>query len=68
MTHSINIEEARRRALDHLLAEVARTGGTFTVVPAQGEATGHPSGASLEPLRRLPGYVPAGWKDALYGE
>ena len=63
-----SLEELQGRALDDVLHEVARYGQPLTVVLEDGEAVVIQPVAQLKPLPVLEGFVPEGWKDAIYGE
>jgi hypothetical protein len=70
MARILTMDEARARPSEELLREVAdtrepvridlRVGNAVEVRPVTLPAL------ELEPLETLPGYVPDGWKDAIY--
>ena len=62
------LEELKGRALDEVLREVAHQGEPLTVVLEDGEAVVIQPAAQLKPLPVLEGFIPEGWKDAIYGE
>ncbi len=69
MTERImTLEEARERTVDELLHEVASERAAMTVVLGDGEMVVIQPAPSLKPLPELEGFVPEGWKDAVYGE
>ncbi len=70
MGHTLTIAEAKARPLEDLLREIAEGGEAVRIELEQGAAVQiAPAPAvsrHLKPLERLPGYVPDGWKDAIY--
>lgn len=62
------LEELKGRALDDVLREVVHQGQPLTVVLENGEAVVIQPAARLKPLPVLEGFIPEGWKDAIYGE
>ena len=62
------LEELKGRSLDEVLQEVADQGQAMTVVLEDGEMVVIQPAALLKPLPALEGFVPDGWKDAVYGE
>lgn len=61
------IEDLKERSLEEVLREVISRKEVLTVrLPEGGEVIIKPT-LQLEPLPELEGYVPEGWKDALYG-
>lgn len=67
MTWKITVDEVRGRPADELLQEVTQKQETLRVEMTQGEFVEIKPLPKLKPLTRLEGYVPAGWKDAVYG-
>ena len=63
-----SLEELRGRTLDKVLREVARDGQPLTVMLEDGKAVVIQPLLQLKPLPVLQGFVPDGWKDAIYGE
>ncbi len=64
---TVAVEELEGQAAADLLGRVARDREAITVVFPDGESVEiRPS--ALQPLPALDGHVPAGWKDAAYGE
>jgi hypothetical protein len=66
MQRTLTLEELKQQSLEDLLHEII-TQGTIIVVrlPEGGEIVMEPK-QPLEPLPVLDGYVPEGWKDAIY--
>jgi hypothetical protein len=63
---TLTLEEIGERSLEEMLWEVARNYIQLIVrMPDGGEVVIEPK-PRLEPLPELEGYVPAGWKDAVY--
>ena len=62
------LEELKGRSLDEVLREVVHQGQALTVVLEEGEAVIIQPTAQLKPLPVLEGFIPEGWKDAVYGE
>lgn len=62
------LEELKGRELDDLLREVVHQGEPLTIVLEDGDAVIIQPAAQLKPLPVLDGFVPDGWKDAIYGE
>ena len=61
------IEDLKERSLEEVLREVISRKEVLTVrLPEGGVVIIKPT-LQLEPLPELEGYVPEGWKDALYG-
>jgi hypothetical protein len=65
---TIAVEELAGRALSDVLRHVAVHKEALTVVLEDGMAVQIQPTAALEPLPVLQGFVPEGWKDAIYGE
>ncbi len=64
----LTLEEVRGRTVDELLHQVASEREAVTVVFGYGERVVIQPAPSLKPLPELEGFVPGGWKDAVYGE
>jgi hypothetical protein len=64
----LKLEEVRERTVDELLHQVASEREAVTVVLGDGERVVIQPAPSLKPLPELEGFVPEGWKDAVYGE
>ncbi|MFL6213555.1 MAG: hypothetical protein ACJ74J_06625 [Blastocatellia bacterium] len=62
------LEELKDRALDEVLREVAHQGQPLIVVLEDGETVIIQPAAQLKSLPVLEGFIPEGWKDAVYGE
>ena len=58
-------EDLQGRSAEDLLLEVARDREVVTVILADGVKVEIRPGTVLEPLPRLEGRVPEGWKDAI---
>ena len=63
----LTLEEVRERTVDELLRQVASEREAVTVVLGDGERVVIQPAPSLKPLPELEGFVPEGWKDAIYG-
>ncbi len=68
MGRILTLEEAKARPLDELLHEIADGQETIRVVLEAGQEVEIKPVPKLKPLTRLQGYVPAGWKEAIYGD
>ncbi len=66
MTRTITVAEVGGRSVDELLQEVTKKQETLRVEMAGGEFVEIKPLPKLKPLTRLEGYVPPGWKDAIY--
>jgi hypothetical protein len=66
----LSVEQAKARPLEELLREITRTQEPVRIEMPEGDAVeiqpAISAGKELKPLERLPGYMPEGWKDALY--
>jgi len=62
------LEDLKERTLADVLHEVAHQGQTMMVVLEDGRIVFLQPAISLKPLPVLEGFVPEGWKDAIYGE
>lgn len=65
---TLTLEEVKGRAVDELLREVATQREVMRVVLDNGEMVVIQPATLLKPLPELKGFVPEGWKDAVYGE
>ncbi len=66
--HTSTLEELRERSLEQVLEAVLEEQEILTVkMPNGKEVMIHPK-PHLEPLPVLEGYVPEGWKDAIYDD
>lgn len=78
MGRTMTLDEVKERSVTELLQEAAQTNGPLIVTLDDGTAVAltqyQPEIQSaeqelvLEPLPQLEGSIPAGWKDAIYGE
>jgi len=64
----LTLEEVGERTVGDLLHEVASERAAMTVVLGDGEMVVIQPAPALKPLPELEGFVPEGWKDAVYGE
>ena len=64
----VTLDEVRERTVDKLLHEVASEREAVTVVLGDSEGVVIQLAPSLKRLSELEGFVPEGWKDAVYGE
>jgi hypothetical protein len=64
----MTLDEVRERSVDELLHEVVNEREAVTVILGSGEMVVIQPAPSLKPLPELEGFVPEGWKDAVYGE
>ncbi len=64
--HTSTLEELQERSLEQILESVLKQHEILTVrMPSGQEVVIRPK-PTLEPLPTLVGFVPAGWKDAIY--
>jgi hypothetical protein len=68
MSKTLTIDEAKARSLEELLLDVTQSREALRIEMPEGEVVEITPVPKLKPLNRLEGYVPAGWKDAIYGE
>ena len=68
MAKIMSLEEARVRTVEELLYHVVDSQEIIRVTLAEGREIETMPVPTLKPLTRLEGCVPAGWKDAVYGE
>lgn len=64
----LTLEEVREQTIDEFLHEVASERAAVTVVLGDGERVVIQPAPALKPLPELEGFVPEGWKNAVYGE
>jgi len=64
----LTLEEVKGRAVDELLREVTNQREAMRVVLENGDMVVIQPAVLLKPLPELEGFVPEGWKDAVYGE
>ena len=67
MTRALTLEELKQRSLDEILREIIEQGIVWVVRLPEGHEVLLEPRLTLQPLPRLEGYVPEGWKDAIYG-
>jgi hypothetical protein len=65
--HTVTLEAVKGQSVEALLQQVVEQCVTVTVLLPDGAAVVLKPRPRLQPLPVLEGYVPAGWKDALYG-
>jgi hypothetical protein len=65
--HTVTLEAVKGQSVEALLQQVVEQCVTVTVLLPDGAAVVLEPRPRLHPLPVLEGYVPAGWKDALYG-
>ena len=66
MNRSLALDELKGRTLEEVLREVVRQREILTVRLPEGESVAIRPSPQLTPLPVLEGYVPKGWKDAIY--
>ncbi|MGB9724528.1 MAG: hypothetical protein ACP5OO_04065 [Chloroflexia bacterium] len=64
---NLSLEELGHRPIDQVLQEVAETGDSLLVHLPEGRVVRITPLSPLRPLPVLEGFIPEGWKDALYG-
>ncbi|MHC4089556.1 MAG: hypothetical protein ACYSVY_04620 [Planctomycetota bacterium] len=64
---TVTLEALQGQSLEEILQQVADERVTVTVLLPDGKEVVIEPKPRLKPLPVLEGYVPAGWKDALYG-
>lgn len=62
----LTLEECTQHALEEILQGIAEQGSTLTVILPNGREVIIASKPYLKPLPELEGYVPQGWKEAVY--
>lgn len=62
----LTLDEFKRYPLEELLQDIANQGATLTVMLPNGKEVVIESKPRLKPLPELDGYVPKGWKEAVY--
>jgi len=65
--HTVTLEAVKGQSVEALLQQVVEQCVTVTVLLPDGAAVVLEPRPRLQPLPVLEGYIPAGWKDALYG-
>ena len=66
VTQTVTLEDIKKRPLEEVFQEVAKGHTYFVVQMPDGEEIVIESRSRLKPLPVLEGYVPQGWKDAVY--
>jgi hypothetical protein len=66
MGRTLTMDEAKARPLEELLREVAERGETLRIVLDENDEVEIKLTPHLKPLITFEGYVPDGWKDAIY--
>lgn len=64
----LSLDELKEKKLEELLREVALHREPMTVRLEDGAIVVIQPAPSLRPLPELEGFVPAGWRDAVYAE
>jgi hypothetical protein len=64
---TLTLEDLRERTLEEVLREVVARREVLTVRLPEGESVAIQPMPRLKPLPTLEGFVPEGWKDAIYG-
>lgn len=62
------LDELRGHTLEEVLCDVAESDESLTIVLGEGETVVISPEAQLQPLPKLEGQSPDGWKDAIYEE
>jgi hypothetical protein len=68
VTETITLEDIKRRPLEEVLREVAKGSVNLVVQMPDGEEVVIEPKPRLKPLPVLEGYIPKGWKDAVYAD
>ena len=66
MSRTLTIDDARSYSLEELLREIDTTQVSVRVILEDGHEVEIKPAPKLKPLITYNGYVPAGWKDAIY--
>ena len=64
---TVTLDDLREQTLEDVLRRVVRQQEVLTVRLPEGETVAILPTPHLKPLPVLEGFVPEGWKDALYG-
>jgi hypothetical protein len=67
-TQTVVLEDIRERSLEEILWNVVKDSIRIVIRMPGGEEVVIEPKPGLEPLPVLEGYVPEGWKDAVYAE
>ena len=62
----LTLDEFKRHPLEEILQNIANQGVPLTVILPNGTEIVIESRPRLQPLPKLEGYVPVGWKEAVY--
>jgi hypothetical protein len=68
VTETITLKDIERRSLEEVLREVAEGSINLVVQMPGGEEVVIQPKPRLKPLPVLEGYIPEGWKDAVYAD
>ena len=60
------LDDLKKHTLEEVLREVIRRQEVLTVLLPEGETVAIQPSPALKPLPVLDGFVPEGWKDAIY--
>ena len=66
VTQTVTLDDIKKRPLEEVFREVADSLGSLVVQMPDGAEVLIESRPRLEPLPELEGYIPDGWKDAVY--
>ena len=66
MGRTLTIDEVKARSLEELVREIMQTQDALRIEMPEGDAVEIKAVPKLKPLITLEGYVPDGWKDAIY--
>lgn len=68
MPKTLTMDELKARSVEELLQEVDDTQEPVRIVLAEGHEIDIKPAPKLKPMIRLEGYIPEGWKDAIYSQ
>ena len=63
---TLGMDDLKERTLEDVLKEMVRRREVLTMRLSEGEMVTIKSAPNLKPLPVLEGFVPEGWKDAIY--
>lgn len=66
VNRTVVLEDLKERSLEDVLREVVNRQEVLTVRLPEGETVAIKPSPQLKPLPALEGFVPEGWKDAIY--
>jgi hypothetical protein len=66
VTQTITLEDIKKQSVEEIFQQVAQGHAHFVVQMPDGEEIVIESRPRLKPLPVLEGYIPEGWKDAIY--